>query len=174
MSNEIDWLNDNSGAVQAASAAVLVLATTVLVVVTGLYAKFTHTISTATASQVKASRDIAEATMRPVISLWIKPVVHADGRWIACYQNIGNGPAVNLAFECPDLVATSQRVGMSVSDPVGDDIVFDLAKSDSEKAIAVEYDDAAGWRWRTELLLVPSSSGYDNGATTVTKVGKKE
>ena len=172
MSNEIDWLNDNSGAVQAASTVVLVLATTVLAVVTGLYAKFAHAISTATASQVKASRDIAEATMRPVISLWIKPVTHADGRWIACYQNIGNGPAVNLAFECPSLVNTSKRVGMSSNDPVGDDVIFDLAMSKSEKAIAVEYDDAAGWRWRTELVLVPSSVGYDNGATTVAKVAK--
>jgi hypothetical protein len=168
----IHWLNQNSGAVQAVSAAILVIVTSVLVVATGLYAKFTKELSKAAAEQLEASRDIAEATMRPVISLWIEPIARAPDRWIACYKNIGNGPAINLVFHLPSGDHSRSRVGMSIDDPIAADIAFDLPVSPSEKKLSAEYQDASLVLWRTELTLTPTSTGYDNGTTIVRKIGK--
>ncbi len=166
-----DWLNDNSGTVQAASTIVLALVTAVLVVVTGRYAKSTKEIAEATEVQVRSTRDIADATLRPVISLWIEP--QGQGNFLAVYHNIGSGPALNLEFYLPGLDKTVKRVGMATTSPESRDISFGLAPSTSEHSIAVVYEDAARWRWKTELTLlpVPSKNSYENGPISVTKIG---
>ena len=64
----IDWLNDNSGAVQAVSVVILA-------VVTGIYAWRTWSISNATEKQVEASRKMAEGVLRPVIVQWLDRAV---------------------------------------------------------------------------------------------------
>lgn len=110
--NPLDWLNDNSGAVQG-------MATVVLVLVTAFYAVRTHHISKTARQQAEASVKMAEEmrrtredSFRPVLDIQrIEQEELGAGReamteaiaerfgddhvWCKL-KNIGNGPALNI------------------------------------------------------------------------------
>ena len=171
----IDWLNDNSGAVQALSAVVLALT----LIAVAYYAKQTRKQAEASTSiavearkQAEASRRMAEGVLRPVVTQWIKPTRIDAARGIipliVYYANIGSGPAINIrwSLEGGKWRETPRRVGLGVQQQ--DDIKgnLDFPSTVSAPAVIVEYEDVGGVRWRSTLKLVQEDDGFfGNGET---------
>ncbi len=165
----IDRLNDNAGAVQAISAVVLVLVTAVLVRVTAWYAGETRRIASSTAEQVNASREMAHASLRPVIEQWViweVPGSRNDlGEQLVKFEywNVGNGPAVNVQWSLdPDsgrFRGTPRRVGMGARDEKGKlQAWIPLPLPDAFELVAV-YEDAFGNTWSSRLQVVKDDAG---------------
>ena len=159
VSEVVDWLNDNSGAVQAA----LVLA---LVIVTAIYAKLTHDLAIAGRGQAEASGRIAEGSSRPVILQWNSEVVDTSRPDVVSltYRNIGNGPAMNLEWghsTTGKWDRKSKRVGMGTDEDNGQIALLEVPWPPQEITVFVDYDDVFGTRWRSTLLLVPEQLGKE-------------
>lgn len=174
----IDWLNDNSGAVQGISAVILVGVTSVLVAVTAWYARETRRIAKSTADQARASHDIVRATLVPVLEQYVAGQEMVSGsqsetavhyyRVDFKYWNIGTGPAINIRWsldpECGRFIEPPQRVGMSVGDGKGDLRVALRLPLPAQFALSAEYRDVLGRSWRSQLQIVKNSQGtFDNG-----------
>lgn len=101
----IDWLNTNSGAVQALLVLVLVFVTAWYAWQTSEMAKATRVASEAAAEQAKASTNMAEemrlqrlSTSQPTIIPIFGGAYHAGNQYNLrlLLRNIGNGPALSL------------------------------------------------------------------------------
>jgi len=162
----IDWLNDNSGVVEAISVALLV-------VVTAVYA-------CATARMAKASRAIADATLRPAIFHWISgQPVPTDGEETVSvnYQNVGSGPAANIHWLLDPVIAgqitvTPRRVMMNVGEKsegsLGTKLKFPLP--DGGVFVVARYGDLTGTTWESRLNLVMENGNLGNGKHTCRRV----
>jgi len=167
----IDWLNDNSGAIQAISVVVLAM-------VTAVYAGATLVMAWVSRKQAEASVQMAESTMRPVILLWTECVDELEQRnsYHVFYQNIGNGPAVNIALRIAPADGvwngTPRRVGLGLSDPAAH-IAVEILNPMADEAISVvaEYSDSGGSTWRTTLKLDRDRRVLTNGESLVERVG---
>lgn len=99
----MQWLNANSGAVQAIAGVVIVLLTASLVGATVWYVRLTHKIARASIEQSEAQQKpclILRATRRDDMDAILDPPMAAvveDGT--LRLMNIGNGPAIHVEFD---------------------------------------------------------------------------
>ncbi len=162
----IDWLNDNSGAVQAGSAVVLALT----LVTVAYYAYQTR-------RQAEATGRMAESIMRPVVRIRTEQIdeLQHPGWYRVFYQNIGNGPAMNIALRLEPTDGLWQEhpmlVVMAVTDPEEQNVVEILnPMADEGVSVVAEYADAGGSMWRTTLKLDRDLRVLRNGESLVERV----
>ena len=162
----IDGLNNNAGAVQAASA--VVLAATFIAV--AYYAYQTRT-------QAEATERMAEATLRPVILLWTSPTGgdYSTDPHVVYYQNIGNGPAINIVFSIdPDSAGgwpePPQRVGMGVHEKESRIFLKVNPPLPHELRVVARYEDVMHSVWKTTLRLEKEDSILRNMESKVERV----
>lgn len=195
----VDWLNDNSGAVQG-------IATAVLVLVTAFYAVRTYHISKATREQAEATREqaqraaeLAEETrisrldsLRPILE--ISPVEMLDSRVLlkqgllaqqgqlppnlrCTVRNIGPGPALNVLLHIwrPDLEQPdSLEFGaIAAGEGVGARELH-LAPADEadKRLLRVVYEDVYGRKFVSsrQVQVVPEKGTFDVGPLGVQQV----
>jgi len=162
----IDWLNDNSGAVQAVSAVVLALT---LMAVT-YYAKQTR-------KEAEATERMAGGVLRPVILQWLEnPQPVEEGRAIRLtvdYQNIGSGPAVNIEWTVRgadrEWWTLPQRVGMGVRELQGR-LIVRITPQTGDLAVVARYEDVSGAQWESILRLVERDGELVNGETRIRRL----
>ncbi len=162
----IDWLNDNSGAIQAVAA--IVLALTLIAV--GIYAWQTR-------RQAQATERMAEGMLRPVVTQWIKSVSTAAASerllLLVRYENIGNGPAINLEWSLPGGRWSDNpiRVGLGVreSGEIKGSLSYPLRVD--VPTVVVKYEDAGGVHWVSTLELVHEDGYLGNGKTRLERLG---
>ncbi len=89
----IDWLNDNSSAIQAAS--IIVLA-----IVTGMYVLFTRQIARASERQATHALEGMHASLMPIVVQYVGALVGGENQsgGLILYKNVGSGPALNLEW----------------------------------------------------------------------------
>ncbi len=130
--------------------------------------------------QAKATERIAESTMRPVISVRSEPQPPgdlADGYpYRVYYRNIGNGPAVNMAFRLsPDegkWLEPPRRVGMGLHEAEASILVkVPLPIPETGLSVVADYLDVSGSKWRTTLKLDNNNGVLVNGESNVEKIG---
>lgn len=175
MDDVVDWLNKNSGAVQA-------IATVVLVLVTAFYVILTWSISKKAGKQAEASMKMAqemerarEASLRPVLLIepeesegrgTIRKAVAAErgdfDESIPCdLCNVGPGPALNVRLNVKGLDSDFERELIHLA---GDgrprreylrlEVDPDLSKGQEEtRIIRVEYEDVYGNRFSSLLTV---------------------
>ena len=151
----IDWLNDNSGAVQAIAAGTLVVVTGVLVCVTAVYASSTRRMA---GEMAHARRD----SLRPIIG--ITPRSREDSVLPAKIDNYGVGPALDVWFRCLEgdgktvkedridvlAVDADERAVRIGAQPRGHLSLFiDPVSGEAQ----VHYRDVFGNKWTTALKL---------------------
>jgi hypothetical protein len=169
----IDWLEGHEPSAQVFAALAMLAVTVGLVIATFLYAKSAR-------RQADASRQMAEAALRPLILLWTGPAPYAGGDqahgppYTLNYWNIGSGPALNITIR-PDSTAAqwfepSKRVGMGVRDEKTRIKVGVTLPSPDQFDVVAEYDDAFQCRWRTTLTLYKEDSLLRNGESKVERV----
>lgn len=152
----IDWLNENSGAVQA-------IAVVVLAVVTLVYALKTRDIAQATERQARAGVKMVEAVLTPVLEPRIEETREALLGTVTSvqvnYQNMGEGPAVSIWWTLFSLAGerTSEvqhRAGMAPRAPPGH-VDFDVEESLFRNGFLVraECESAFGVLWSSSLTL---------------------
>ena len=112
--------------------------------------------------QAKASARVAEAALRPVMTLWAEDhapesLAGAEVSYTMGYKNIGNGPALNIRFSLGFVdgrwLEQDARVSMGVSDKESPLRVKVPLPIPERLFVATEYDDASHSRWKTILRL---------------------
>jgi len=151
MDSVIDWLNDNSGAVQA-------IATATLVVVTAVYAWSTH----------RMAREMAETrrgSLRPIIG--INPSKRDHSVISTRIENYGAGPALDVWFLCFDGRAVKEnRIDVLAVDAEERELrhggwiqgQWPLLVDPVSGEARVHYRDVFGDEWTTALKL----KGFQN------------
>jgi hypothetical protein len=128
--------------------------------------------------QAKASAQIAEAALRPVILLWteLNPAVcqHDLQAYKVYYRNIGSGPAVNISFDLEppegDWLEPRKRVGMGIHEERGVTSMV-LGPIPDRLSVVAVYQDASHRRWKTTLRLDKDKNGrLGNGESKVERV----
>ena len=174
----IEWLNENSGAVQGMAAIISVLVLFGLAAVTFWYAKQTERIAQSTEHQAVASAQMVRETInaraaqiRPQILIkWISVDIDraralkkefVPTRLDVFFLNDGKGPAINVncKLDWPGWQFSSSRATLDLAVDGKVDIAFgrlDEADSDAPKPqIVAEYEDISGrWfrqAWRVEV-----------------------
>jgi hypothetical protein len=149
----IDWLNDNSGAIQAVAVIVLAL-------VTYFYMRSTGRMARAAEEQTKASvamsNEIAaqgQRSLRPVLDLelvsWDIDDRYDEPYWLLVKaRNIGEGPALNITGEVPP----DEEVGFPGGREVFGSIGAGMESGArgiliQQNAVAVEYADIHARRY---------------------------
>ena len=171
----IDWLNENSGAVQGLGAIISVLVLFGLAVVTGWYAKQTKRIAQSTEHQARSSAQMVReavavrlAQNRPqilveAISVDVDRALSefVPKRLDVSVLNNGKGTAINVncGLDWPGWQFSSNRAAFDL--PVDGQQAIAFARSDEadsdvpEPQIVVEYEDISGRRlrqaWRVEV-----------------------
>ena len=180
MDDVVDWLNKNSGAVQA-------MATAILVVVTAFYVILTWSISKNAGKQAEASVRMAEEMRRsredgsrPVLHIRrIEPVELGQGleaireglrewpngdRVLCKVKNIGKGPALNIKADvATDDGATQEEMGTL---GVGDEAErkpFAVIQ-DRESFIEVHYQDVYRRRFFSRRPVTFDEAGTHLGS----------
>lgn len=164
----IDWLNDNSGAVQGVAAIASILVLVVLVLVTRYYARETERIAKATDEQAKVGSEMAremslsrQDESRPVLDLHKIPqdafgtgpeaMQEAMGQlrtevYVWCtLKNIGKGPAMNIKAQIEQDIGSAEEVLGTLS--LGDEEErkpFTIRKANGEYYLEVHYQDVYG------------------------------
>ena len=173
----IDWLNDNSGAVQAISVAVLA-------VVTAVYAWRTWSISRATRNQAEATRvlaeatrDMVDATLCPVIEQWL-PSDRLTNTVSVVYSNSGNGPAINIKWylQCEDGTQMHSQRRVQMGTHSGNDSVqfpLEVSPGGSLPTVVAEYESVFGALWRSTLPLIQENGRLANGEPEVKRINER-
>ncbi len=184
----IDWLNDNTGGVQA-------IAVVALVITTAFYAWRTWSISSATEKQAEASVEIARETqaarmdaVRPVIDIGVNPFAkpgyellkealsEQPPKALRCtLRNVGVGPALNVAY---DIQVGSEigykRVGaLAVGEqvlPSGEELPLKLEGSARHGVITILYEDAFANRWESRMEVAMSEEGCESYLLRIVRV----
>jgi len=130
--------------------------------------------------QAKASARIAEAALRPLILLWTNPNLSGfrddHQAYNVYYRNIGNGPAVNIAFHLQDPSGVrsdlSKRVGMGVQEERGVTSTSLAPPIPDHLSVVAVYEDGSHRRWKTTLTLDKGEDGrLGNGESKVERIG---
>jgi hypothetical protein len=176
MNDVIDWLNDNSGAVQA-------IVTCILVIVTAVYAYLTRSISRNAAKQAEASIKMAEEMRRsredgprPVLDIQqieqdefgvddeamlraVTQLTHDDYVWCKL-GSIGRGPALNIKTSLMnDRAITQSDLGtLGVNDETGLTCLAAL-QGDQGKYVCVEYADVYRRRFFSRRPVIFGENG---------------
>jgi hypothetical protein len=135
-----------------------------------------------TRKQAKATVKLAEASMRPVVDLWIDKITLDELKskpLTLHYKNFGNGPAHNLEWKADpemreweaDGVRKDKvtRVGMGVHDNEANIQCFPHDPSRA-RFLMVEYEDISRIGWRTTLKLTLDGDSLGNGKTIIDKI----
>jgi len=152
----IEWLNDNSGAVQA-------IAVVVLVVVTAVYAMAARRQADANARMAREMEQARHDAARPVINIGLEPY---EGDWeagakqalakafpaaIQCQlHNIGVGPALNIRFQVDDGQGSSYLLQIGALEAGEIDLahrhltVADSTVEQERKLLQLFYEDVFG------------------------------
>jgi hypothetical protein len=170
----VGWWGDFVGWLEGHDASALVLAAFLTFLVTGILAGVT-------AVYAVAARRQAEATLRPVISLWTEPSfpkdVAARHVYTVYYHNIGNGPAMDIyLYLTPadgDWFETRRRVGMGVRDEKTHIGVEVHQPVPDEVSLVAEYDDGSGSHWKTTLSLEKENGVLRNGRPKVKRIRRR-
>lgn len=135
-----------------------------------------------TRKMAKATVKLAEASIRPVMELWIDRIAVADLKEkpiILHYRNFGNGPARNLEWKAEppmkkwvaDGIEKTKvtRNGMGTHDNEAWIECYPV-NSNGARLMIVEYEDVAEVRWRTTLDLAVEGEFLGNEKTAIERV----
>lgn len=131
-----------------------------------------------TKRMAKATVKLAEASMRPLMLLWIEEIAMSelsDSPVAVHYRNIGNGPAVKIRWRmAPDVgewLHTPERVGMGVREAEPKPLPYKVQQDKveevrtSEQSIVVDYEDALGRSWKTIHHIYAKDDKLVNGTS---------
>ena len=169
----IDWLNDNSGAVQAVSAAILSLT----FIAVAYYAYQTRRQAEVTRILAEATRDMVDATLCPVIEQWLPTDRLADSVGVV-YRNSGNGPAINIEWhlqhEDGTQVGSQRRVAMGAESMHGSvQFPLDVSPGGILPTVVAEYESVFGALWRSTLPLIQENGKLATGPPEVKRINQR-
>jgi hypothetical protein len=128
--------------------------------------------------QATATANIADATFRPVLSLWSleKVIGQTLNPYTLFYQNIGSGPALNIKLERDPEIGTwdrpSERVSMSTREKEDGQIDLKLGSLPESLIFRARYQDVSGCWWKTEITMQQKDGKLQNGDSHITRIGK--
>jgi hypothetical protein len=153
MDPAIDWLNDNSGAVQALGSITPVVVTAVLVGVTGVYAWSTRRMA-------REMADTRRDSLRPIIG--IRQLAAPNLFSTAGSKNYGVGPALDVWFLClAGETGKENRIAVLPADFDGRALrrgewtggSWPLLVDQVSREAKVYYRDVLGDEWTTALKI---------------------
>lgn len=114
-----------------------------------------------TRSLARATKRMGEASLRPVLTVWMPPPLRSLSTNMLRfeYRNIGNGPALNIQWTLGN--DRDDRLSMGTDEVNG--IVELRVAHPPALTLSAAYDDAHGKRWYTSLEIVARDAVFDNG-----------